>query len=207
MNLTLSPLPLCRGEREKIEMREISLHLLDLAENSVSAGAQAITISVCEDLDTDRLTARIEDDGRGMDEETVRKVIDPFYTSRTTRKVGLGIPLLKEAAEAANGRMKILSKPGAGTQIEATFQHSHIDRMPLGNLATVFLELLVAHPENHWTFRYTARKNACEETFEFNDKPVKEILAEVPLTHPDVLAYLRETLEEGMGAAQKSLAR
>ena len=84
-------------------MREIALHLLDLAENSVSAGAHAIEISVCEDLDADRLTARIEDDGRGMDEETVKKVTDPFYTSRTTRKVGLGIPLLKEAAEACNG--------------------------------------------------------------------------------------------------------
>ena len=186
-------------------MREIVLHLLDLAENSVSAGAHAITISVCEDLDADRLTARIEDDGRGMDEETVRKVIDPFFTSRTTRKVGLGIPLLKEAAEASNGRLEIWSKPGAGTQVEASFQHSHIDRMPLGNLSTVFLELTVAHPEIHWIFRYTARLNGRQETFEFNDEPVKEILAEVPLTHPDVLAYLRETLEEGLGAAQKCL--
>ena len=186
-------------------MREIVLHLLDLAENSVSAGAHAITISVSEDLDADRLTARIEDDGRGMDEETVRKVIDPFFTSRTTRKVGLGIPLLKEAAEASNGRLEIWSKPGAGTQVEASFQHSHIDRMPLGNLSTVFLELTVAHPEIHWIFRYTARLNGRQETFEFNDEPVKEILAEVPLTHPDVLAYLRETLEEGLGAAQKCL--
>jgi signal transduction histidine kinase len=124
-------------------MREIVLHLLDLAENSVSAGAHVITISVVEDLPADRLTARIEDDGRGMDAETVRKVTDPFFTSRTTRKVGLGIPLLKEAAEACNGSLEIRSKPGAGTQIEASFQHSHIDRMPLGNLATVFLELLV----------------------------------------------------------------
>ena len=188
-------------------MREIALHLLDLAENSVSAGAHAITISICEDLDADRLTARIEDDGRGMDEETVRKVSDPFFTSRTTRKVGLGIPLLKEAAETCNGRMEILSKPGAGTQIEVSFQHSHIDRMPLGNLSTVFLELSVAHPEIHWRFHYTARKDGHQDTFEFNDEPVKQILVEVPLTHPDVLAYLRETLEQGLGAAQKTLNR
>jgi hypothetical protein len=188
-------------------MREIVLHLLDLAENSVSAGAHAITISICEDLLADRLTARIEDDGRGMDEETLRKVIDPFFTSRTTRKVGLGIPLLKEAAEACNGQMEIHSKPGAGTQVQVSFQHSHIDRMPLGNLPTVFLELTVAHPEVHWTFRYTARRNECQATYEFNDEPVKEILAEVPLTHPDVIAYLRETLEEGLGTAQKCLNR
>ena len=188
-------------------MREIALHLLDLAENSVSAGAHAITISVYEDLDADKLMIRIVDDGRGMDEETIRKVSDPFFTSRTTRKVGLGIPLLKEAAEACNGRMEILSKPGAGTQIEVSFQHSHIDRMPLGNLSTVFLELTVAHPEIHWIFHYTARKHGCQETFVFNDEPVKEVLAEVPLTHPDVLAYLRETLEQGLGAAQKTLNR
>ncbi|MGB8214925.1 MAG: ATP-binding protein [Anaerolineales bacterium] len=186
-------------------MREIALHLLDLAENSVSAGAHAIEISVCEDLDADRLTARIEDDGRGMDEETVKKVTDPFYTSRTTRKVGLGIPLLKEAAEACNGGLEIRSKPGAGTQVEATFQHSHIDRMPLGALSTVFLQLSVTHPDIHWTFRYTARNHGAEEAFTFDDKPVKEALGEVPLTHPDVLAYLRETLEEGLGNAQSLL--
>jgi hypothetical protein len=184
-------------------MREIVLHLLDLAENSVSSGARSITISVCEDLEADKLTAWIQDDGRGMDEETVRKVNDPFFTSRTTRKVGLGIPLLKEAAEACNGGMEILSKPGAGTQIEVSFQHSHIDRMPLGSLSTVFLELTVAHPEIHWIFRYTARNQGCQETFEFNDEPVKDILAEIPLSHPDVLTYLRETLEQGLGAAQK----
>jgi Histidine kinase-, DNA gyrase B-, and HSP90-like ATPase len=186
-------------------MREISLHLLDLAENSVSAGAQAITISVWEDLVADRLTARIEDNGRGMDEETVRRVSDPFFTSRTTRKVGLGIPLLQEAAQAAHGRLEIRSKPCTGTQVEVSFQHSHIDRMPLGNLATVFLELTVGHPEIHWIFRYSACTPANQETFEFNDEPVKEILADLPLSHPDVIAYLRETLEEGLGAAQKCL--
>ena len=186
-------------------MREIVLHLLDLAENSVSAGAHAITISVCEDLQADRLTARIEDDGRGMDEQTLRQVTDPFFTSRTTRKVGLGLPLLKEAAEACNGRLEIWSKPGAGTQVEATFRHSHIDRMPLGNLSPVFLQLTVGHPEIHWIFRYTARTAGCQETFEFNDEPVKAILADVPLSHPDVLAYLRATLEDGLGQAQKCL--
>ena len=184
-------------------MKEIALHLLDLAENSVSAEAKTIEISICEDLDADRLTARVKDDGRGMAEETVRKVVDPFFTSRTTRKVGLGIPLLKEAAEACNGGMEILSKPGSGTQVEASFQLSHIDRMPLGHLSTVFLELTVIHPDIHWIFRYTARNHGSEETFEFNDEPIKEALAGVSLTHPDVLVYLRETLEQGLEQAQK----
>ena len=186
-------------------MREITLHLLDLAENSVSAGARTVQIAVCEDLKADLLTAGIEDDGRGMDPETVKKVTDPFYTSRTTRKVGLGIPLLKGAAEECNGGLTISSKQGEGTRVEASFQHSHIDRMPLGNLSTTFLGLLIGHPDVHWIFRYTARKNGAEETFEFDDQPVKETLEGVPLTHPDVLAYLRESLDEGIAETKKVL--
>ena len=102
-------------------MREIALHLLDLAENSVSAGAQTVIICVCEDLRADRLTASVEDDGRGMDAETVKRVTDPFYTSRTTRKVGLGIPLLKGAAEECNGSLTVASTPGVGTLVDVNF--------------------------------------------------------------------------------------
>lgn len=186
-------------------MREITLHLLDLAENSVSAGARTVQIAVCEDLKADLLTASIEDDGRGMDPETVKKVTDPFYTSRTTRKVGLGIPLLKEAAEECNGGLTISSKLGEGTRVEVSFQHSHIDRMPLGNLSTTFLGLLVGHPDVNWIFRYTARKNGVDETFEFDDQPVKETIEGVPLSHPDVLAYLRESMDEGIAETKKVL--
>jgi hypothetical protein len=186
-------------------MREITLHLLDLAENSVSAGARTVRITICEDLKADLLTASIEDNGRGMDPETVKKVTDPFYTSRTTRKVGLGIPLFKEAAEECNGRLSISSKLGEGTRVEVSFQHSHIDRMPLGNLSATFLGLLVGHPDVHWVFRYTARKNGTEETFEFDDQPVKETLEGLPLTHPEVLAYVRGMIEEGITETKKVL--
>jgi Histidine kinase-, DNA gyrase B-, and HSP90-like ATPase len=186
-------------------MREIALHLLDLAENSVSAGANNITIAICEDMRADRLTASIEDDGRGMDAETVRKVTDPFYTSRTTRKVGLGIPLFKGAAEECNGGLEILSTPGKGTLVSVNFQHSHIDRMPLGNLPETFLELTVGHPDTHWVFRYTARGKNNEDTFEFDDKPVKDMLEGVPLSHPDVIAYLRNYLEDGLRETSQAL--
>jgi hypothetical protein len=186
-------------------MREIALHLLDLAENSVSAGAQTVIITVCEDLRADRLSASIQDDGRGMDAETVRKVTDPFYTSRTTRKVGLGIPLLKGAAEECNGGLTVGSTPGVGTLVEVNFQHSHIDRMPLGNLPATFLGLTVGHPDTHWIFRYTARGLEAEDSFEFDDQPVKETLQDVPLSHPDVLAYLRESLEDGLRETRKVL--
>ncbi len=184
-------------------MKEIALHLLDLAENSLSAGAKSIRISVCEDLDADLLTTRIEDDGCGMDQETLQKITDPFFTSRTTRSVGLGLPFLKAATQACNGDLKLFSKPGNGTQIEGTFQHSHIDRMPLGDLATTFLDLVVTHPGVHWSFRYISRVDEKQQIFEFDDEPVKKMLGEIHLTHPDVLTYLRETLEEGLGVNKK----
>jgi signal transduction histidine kinase len=124
-------------------VRELALHLLDIAENSVAAKAQNITISVNEDHQADRLQMSVIDDGCGMDEATVARVIDPFFTSRTTRKVGLGLPFLKQAAEACNGDMQIYSTPGKGTQIKVEFQYSHIDRMPLGDLAGTFLSSFV----------------------------------------------------------------
>ncbi len=186
-------------------MKEIALHLLDLAENSISADARTVRVSVTEDFRTDRLSVCVEDDGRGMSEETVKQVIDPFYTSRTTRKVGLGIPLLKEQAETCNGKMNVTSKPGAGTKIEASFQHSHIDRMPLGDLAVTFLALEVAHPDVHWVFTYTYQPpfRGSPRIFEFDDQPVKETLAGFPLTHPNVITYLRSSLEEGFAEARK----
>lgn len=186
-------------------MKEIALHLLDLAENSVSAGAQTVKITLCEDRDADLLTVSIEDDGRGMTPEMVKMVTDPFFTSRTTRKVGLGIPLFKAAAEECGGGLQIQSTPGAGTRVQARFQHSHIDRMPLGNLPATVLGLSVAHPEVHWVFRYTARANGLEETFEYDDQPIKQTLDGLAITHPDVLTWLRGMLEEGISAAQKIL--
>jgi signal transduction histidine kinase len=103
-------------------VRELTLHLLDIAENSIAAGAKTIKISVIEDTQKDILRLSVEDDGKGMDAETVQKVVDPFVTSRTTRKVGLGIPLLKEAAEACNGWLKISSEPGKGTKVDVQIQ-------------------------------------------------------------------------------------
>lgn len=181
-------------------MRELALHLLDIAHNSVSAGARNITITIVEDSQVDRLSMSVEDDGVGMDALTVQRVTDPFVTTRTTRNVGLGIPLLKAAAEACNGDLTIQSKPGAGTRIDVFFQRSHIDRMPLGNLAETILTLVVGCPEVHWVFRYQVDG----EIFEFDDAPIKEELKDLPLTEPAVLAYLRETLENGVARVQQA---
>jgi signal transduction histidine kinase len=135
-------------------VREIALHLLDIAENSVAAQAKTVFIAVCEDLPADRLSASVKDNGKGMDAETLASVVDPFVTSRTTRKVGLGIPLLKAAAEACDGQLQIASQLGKGTTLEVEFRRSHIDRMPLGDLGSTILTLVVAYLQIHWLYFY-----------------------------------------------------
>ncbi len=181
-------------------MKELALHLLDIAHNSVSANARNITIEVKEDTKSDLLTLTVKDDGKGMDAQMVQQVMDPFVTTRTTRNVGLGIPLLKAAAEACGGNLEIHSTPGKGTEVKVTFQRSHIDRMPLGNLAETFFSLEVGCPEVHWTFIYEVD----DQKFEFDDTLVKQELGDVPLSDPLVLSYLRSEFESGIKALQAS---
>lgn len=175
-------------------MRELSLHLLDIAENSIAAEAKNIKISVAEDSKVDLLQMSVEDDGRGMNAEMVARVIDPFTTTRTTRKVGLGIPLLKAAAEACNGFLSIESQPGKGTVLSVQFQRNHIDRMPLGDLVTTILNLVVTNPQIHWIFEY--RFN--DRLFTFDDNLIKSELGDIPLTEPDILNFIKEMLHSGI---------
>ncbi len=175
-------------------MRELALHILDIAENSVSAKADTIQIDVEEDHTADRLRIRVIDNGVGMSPEMAARVVDPFTTSRTTRKVGLGIPLLKAAAESCEGGLSLQSTLGEGTCVTVEFKHSHIDRMPLGNMASTMLTLVIGSPEVHWIYNHTVDGR----TFTFDDQPVKDALQGVPLSEPIVLAYLRRTLETGI---------
>ena len=188
-------------------MKEISLHLLDIAENSIEAGAKNIQVIVKENMEQDRLSAFIQDDGRGMDKDTITKVIDPFVTSRTTRKVGLGIPLLKAAAESCNGCFNIQSEQGKGTLVEVHFQLSHIDRMPLGDLSSTFLALLVSYPCVHWIFEYhfiPLEIDIPEGKFYFDDLPIKEELSGISFCEPEVLTFIREWLDDGIKNAKYS---
>ena len=172
-------------------MRELSLHLLDIAENSISAGAKSIKIIISEDTVADLLQMSISDNGRGMSSEMVREVIDPFTTTRTTRKVGLGIPLLKAAAEACNGSLEITSELGVGTQVEVQLSRNHIDRMPIGDLITTLLNLLVSNPQVHWIFEY--RFDGISSVFD--DEAVKQELGDLPMSEPGILACLRNMIE------------
>lgn len=184
-------------------MREIALHLLDIAENSVAADASQICISVTESLIDDKLIASVRDNGKGMDSGLLQIVTDPFVTSRTTRKVGLGIPLLKAAAEACNGHLIIKSKPGEGTYLEVEFQRNHIDRMPLGDISGSILTLVIAYPHINWRFNYKIIQPAEEKEFSFDDTPIKECLQDISLCEPEVLSYLRELLDGEVSELQK----
>jgi anti-sigma regulatory factor (Ser/Thr protein kinase) len=175
-------------------LRELSLHILDIAENSVEANAKNIEVSVEENTVSDRLRIVIKDNGKGMNPESVAHVTNPFFTSRTTRRVGLGIPFLKEAAESCNGYLKIESAEGIGTTMEVEFQRSHIDRMPIGDLENTFLNLLVGYPHVHWIFRYKMDT----KQFILDDGLIKRELVDIPLSDPTVLSYLRKVISDRM---------
>jgi hypothetical protein len=175
-------------------LKELALHILDIAENSISAQSKNIIVEVVENRISDRLIIKIQDDGTGMDAEMAKKIMDPFVTSRTTRKVGLGIPLLKAAAEACDGCLQVESQIGKGTTVTTEFQLSHIDRMPIGDLEGTILSLVVGTPSVHWLFRYKVNENE----FVFDDEPIKLELDGIPLSDPGVLKFIRGTIREGL---------
>lgn len=173
-------------------MPEISLNILDVAENSTRAGATLIRLTVDVKPLKDCLTVTIEDDGCGMTAEQVRRVTDPFFTSRTTRKVGLGVPFFKMAAESTGGSFDIRSAPHEGTRVTAVFVMSHIDRMPMGDLNASVHALITGHP--HTEFVYTYRYNG--GSFTLDTRQVRGILGDIPLDAPEVSAWLMEYLTE-----------
>ncbi|MFI5144776.1 MAG: ATP-binding protein, partial [Ignavibacteria bacterium] len=135
-------------------MKDLSLHILDIIENSVRAGAKKIDILIEQNSKEDVLKICINDNGKGMEKKLMKNAADPFFTTKKSKKVGLGIPLLKQAAESSNGKFSIESKKRKGTKIEAEFQNSHIDRKPLGDIAETFISAVLMAPETDFIFRY-----------------------------------------------------
>ncbi len=173
-------------------MKELSLHILDIVQNSVAAGARLIMLDLIEDVNTDLLEFSIKDDGCGMTEETLKKVTDPFTTGRTTRRVGLGIPLLKAAAELTGGGLELTSEPGVGTTVTARFVYDSIDRQPLGNMAETILGIIISY--ENIDFVYYHRVN--EKEFTIDTREIKGILGEVSLNEPEVVLWLSGFLNE-----------
>jgi anti-sigma regulatory factor (Ser/Thr protein kinase) len=175
-------------------MPEISLNILDVAQNSVSAGATRTEISITADRERDTLEVAIRDNGRGMTAEQVQKVTDPFFTTRTTRKVGLGVPFFKMAAELTGGSFQIESTPGVGTVTTAVFGLSHIDRMPLGDIAATMTSLIGPNPDKDFVFRYCVDGNA----FIMDTREMRQVLEGIPLSEPEVLSYIAGYINENM---------
>ncbi len=173
-------------------MKELSLNILDIAENSVKAGATLTEISISES-DTE-LVISIKDDGCGMSEETVRSVVDPFYTTRTTRKVGLGIPLFKLAAEQTGGSIEISSSTGElhGTTVTAYFNKNHLDFTPLGDVTSSVITLIQGHPDVDFLFMH----HICEKEIRLDTRELRSVLEGVPLNTYEVLEWIRGCLEE-----------
>ena len=176
-------------------MPEISLNILDVAQNSVAAGASLIQITIAASTAEDRLTVTISDDGCGMSPEQVKQVTDPFYTTRTTRKVGLGIPFFKMAAEITGGSFQIESSPGKGTATTAVFVLSSIDRMPLGDMAGTMTSLIGPNP--HLDFVLTVSYD--EVCASMDTRQFREVLGDISLGEPEVLAYIHDFITQNMG--------
>jgi nitrogen fixation/metabolism regulation signal transduction histidine kinase len=173
---------------------EISLNILDVAQNALRAKATKVEICVEADMKSDLLQIWIRDNGSGMTTKQVEQVADPFFTTRTTRKVGLGISFFREAALATGGDFHIESEVEKGTLVQASFILSHIDRMPLGNMVDTIYTLILMHQEVEWIYTYQVDKRK----FTLDTKEFKKILGDVPFETPEVSKYIKEFLKTNM---------
>ncbi len=175
-------------------MKTISDHILDIAQNSAKASANLIEIIVTENWNDDLYSLEIRDDGCGMTQETAIRAQEPFFTSRTTRKVGLGLPLLKHNAVQTGGSLVISSEPGKGTTVTARFGLSHIDRPILGDIAGVFLLLAIGHPTTGFSYVHTTPNGSIS----ISTAELHETLGDVPLKIPEIMEGVRELIRNNL---------
>ncbi len=173
-------------------MTEISLNILDIVQNSIQADAAYIYIEVDVNTNEDTFTVFVEDDGCGMSPEQLAQAADPFYTTRTTRKVGLGLPFFKQAAESTGGNFSILSELGKGTLVQAQFVLSHIDRMPLGDINGTITTLILFNQDI--SFRYVYQYNG--QSFVLDTEDIRRTLGDIPFDAPEAAEYIASYLDE-----------
>jgi hypothetical protein len=176
-------------------MEDLSLHILDIVENSTKAGANLVEINIKGDTDKDSLQLIIRDNGRGMDPEMVKRVTDPFITTRTTRRVGLGLSMLEQAAQEAGGDLTVTSEQGFGTEIRATFQASHIDRKPFGDIGSSMISLIMGNPDVDFIYE----SDFDGEKTTIDTRAIKaELDGTTTISDPAVLKLLRGVFEESL---------
>lgn len=174
-------------------MRELSLHILDIIENSRRAEADLIKIIIKEQLSNDLLKIIIEDNGNGIDSKKLESITDPFITSRTTRNVGLGLSLFKSAAESCNGNLEINSELNKGTKVKAEFKYDHIDRAPLGDLTTTISNFIAANGDQVDIVYYHYFE---DKSFKFDSREIKAELDDLSIQSRQIIAWIREYIEE-----------
>jgi hypothetical protein len=175
-------------------MKDLALHILDILQNSVVAGAKLIKVQIDEIPGEDNYLLKFTDNGKGMDAEMVQQVADPFFTTRTTRKVGLGLPLLKQNAERTGGSLWIKSTPGAGTEVFVTFGYSHIDKLPTGDIAGTFALTVSSYPEIDFIYTHKTPTG----TFVFDTFEIKETLEDVPINNPQVITFIKDLIRDNL---------
>ncbi|MDO8283078.1 MAG: ATP-binding protein [Thermodesulfovibrionia bacterium] len=172
-------------------MRDLSLHILDIAENSINAGADKILIRIKEDVPKDILMIEVRDNGKGMDKETLLNASDPFFSTKKVRgNIGLGIPLLKQMAEECGGKVEIETGEGIGTSITASFRHGHIDRKPLGDIGSTISTLIYCHPAIN--FRYEHDRDG--DIYSLDTEELREELGDVPLNSTEVIKFIKNSI-------------
>ena len=177
-------------------MEDLALHVLDITRNSIDAGATSLEIEVVEDLSADRLVIEVRDNGPGMDPLALAQAVDPFFTTRTMRRVGLGLALLYQAAKAAGGGATVESTPGAGAHVKATFQHSHIDRAPLGDIETTLMVLFAGNPSVDVRFRHSRG----ERSYELDSRDLRSSVDGAALASPAGIGVVRQAIRAGEAA-------
>ena len=179
-------------------MNELSLYLLDIMQNSIKAKATLINLDIIKDIDEDKLTIKIVDNGCGMSEEVLSKVLSPFYTTRTTRKVGLGLPLFKELAELCEGSFKIESKEGLGTTLTATFRLNNIDLPPLGNWVDTFYILVINDEDVDIKYNHKVIKDNETKEFVFDTIEIKNILDGMSIKDFSLMQWAKDYIKNGL---------
>ncbi len=174
-------------------MQDLSLHILDVVENSIEAGATRVEITIEEDIRQNRLVVKIKDNGKGMDKKTLDKVLDPFYTTKKTRRIGLGLSMLAQATKEAEGDFNIKSKRGKGTTITAQFMYDHLDRKPLGDIAETLIALIAS---NGLTVDFTYKHKKNSKHFVFDTKDIKKELNGIPINNFEVLKLLQKNIRK-----------
>lgn len=174
-------------------LQDLAMHILDLGENAIRANADFIVIELLLDDVADTISLIIKDNGCGMDEEMLKRVVDPFYSTRTTRKIGLGLPFIKELSELCNGSFELTSQVNQGTTLRVVLQKSHWDTPPLGDVGEAIMMLVQAKPTIDYQFHYRHQIDFYVDTCE-----IKEQLEDVSIAELEILLWLKEYINENI---------